>query len=258
MDATDLIRLWSVLTIVCSALVLIVLERIFPYQPQKFVRRGIGTDLIMYALVQSYIIGLLISYVISLIDDHTTFERWHAVRDLPLTVQFAVFFVTHDLYIYWFHRWQHANPILWRIHEAHHSTVDVDWLSGSRSHSLEILVNQTIEFGPILLFASPEIAVVKGAVDAVWGMYIHSNIDVKTGWLQYIINGPEMHRWHHAQDGAAHNKNFSTKLAIWDWMFGTAFYPADSKPSSYGIGIEYPQNYFKQHVYAFRRSDRNQ
>lgn len=258
MDATDLIRLWSVLTIVCSALVLIVLERIFPYQPQKFVRRGIGTDLIMYALVQSYIIGLLISYVISLIDDHTTFERWHAVRDLPLTVQFAVFFVTHDLYIYWFHRWQHTNPILWRIHEAHHSTVDVDWLSGSRSHSLEILVNQTIEFGPILLFASPEIAVVKGAVDAVWGMYIHSNIDVKTGWLQYIINGPEMHRWHHAQDGAAHNKNFSTKLAIWDWMFGTAFYPADSKPSSYGIGIEYPQNYFKQHVYAFRRSDRNQ
>jgi len=257
-DATDLIRLWSVLTIVCSALVLIVLERIFPYQPQKFVRRGIGTDLIMYALVQSYIIGLLISYVISLIDDHTTFERWHAVRDLPLTVQFAVFFVTHDLYIYWFHRWQHTNPILWRIHEAHHSTVDVDWLSGSRSHSLEILVNQTIEFGPILLFASPEIAVVKGAVDAVWGMYIHSNIDVKTGWLQYIINGPEMHRWHHAQDGAAHNKNFSTKLAIWDWMFGTAFYPADSKPSSYGIGIEYPQNYFKQHVYAFRRSDRNQ
>lgn len=258
MDAIDSIRLWSVVTIACSAFVLIVLERFFPYQPQRFARKGIGTDLIMYALVQSYVMGLLISYLISMIDDHTTLDRWHAVRDLPLTVQFAVFFITHDFYIYWFHRWQHSNPVLWRLHEAHHSTVDVDWLSGSRSHSLEILVNQTIEFAPILLLASPEIAVVKGAVDAVWGMYIHSNIDVRTGWLQYIINGPEMHRWHHARDGAAHNKNFSTKLAIWDWMFGTAFRPTDSKPGAYGIGIEYPQNYFKQHVYAFRRSDRNQ
>ena len=41
-----------------------------------------------------------------------------------------------------------ASPLLWRMHEAHHATADVDWLSGARSHALEILINQTIEFAP--------------------------------------------------------------------------------------------------------------
>ena len=63
----------------------------------------------------------------------------------------AFFFVVHDFYIYWFHRLQHRSAILWRIHEAHHATPEVDWLSGSRSHALEILINQTVEFAPIFL-----------------------------------------------------------------------------------------------------------
>ena len=43
-------------------------------------------------------------------------------------VQVLFFLVTHDFYIYWFHRWQHHNPVLWRTHEAHHSGKHVDWL----------------------------------------------------------------------------------------------------------------------------------
>jgi hypothetical protein len=39
---------------------------------------------------------------------------------------------------------------------------DVDWLSGARSHALEILINQTIEFAPIVLLgAAPEVALIK-------------------------------------------------------------------------------------------------
>jgi sterol desaturase/sphingolipid hydroxylase (fatty acid hydroxylase superfamily) len=126
---------------------------------------------------------------------------------------------------------------------------------------MEILINQTIEFAPILLLgAAPEIAIVKGFIDAVWGMYIHSNIDVHSGKLQYFINGPEMHRWHHANnDESVFNKNFSTKLAIWDWLFGTAFFPSDRKPAEYGLsGIVFPRNYLKQIIFAFRKfSDDN-
>jgi sterol desaturase/sphingolipid hydroxylase (fatty acid hydroxylase superfamily) len=35
-------------------------------------------------------------------------------------------------------RLQHRSPLLWRIHEAHHSVEDIDWVAGSRSHALEI------------------------------------------------------------------------------------------------------------------------
>lgn len=257
MHDLDQIRLWSAVAVVFAASTLILLERLFPYAKQQVLRTGFGTDLAMYALVQSFIVGMVISYIIHLIDEHTSVSRWSELRSQGLYVQFGIVFIVHDFYIYWFHRWQHRNAVLWRIHEAHHSGKEVDWLSGSRSHSLEILINQTIEFAPIVLFCSPEIAVIKGSVDAVWGMYIHSNIDVKSGWLQYILNGPEMHRWHHASDGEAHNKNFSTKLAIWDWLFGTAYRPRWTKPKAYGLDTEFPSNYFEQHVYAFRRNQRS-
>lgn len=255
MANADVISIGSLLVIVLSTLLLVMLERCIPYHKQRLLRNGFYTDLFMYGIIQSYILSLLISFVVSIVDEHTNLERWHTLRAMPIVAQSLMFLVVHDFYIYWFHRWQHSNTYLWRLHEAHHSTVDVDWLSGARSHSLEIVINQSIEFLPIVLFASPEIAVIKGTIDAVWGMYIHSNIDVRSGWLQYILNGPEMHRWHHALDANAHNKNFSTKLAIWDWLFGTAYYPRTIKPSAYGIDIDYPRNYFRQHGYAFRRSE---
>lgn len=163
-----------------------------------------------------------------------------------------VFLATHDFYIYWMHRLQHKNKWLWRIHEAHHSPQNVDWLSGSRSHAIEILINQTIEFLPIILLGSPpEVIAYKGAISAVWGMYIHSNINVSTGKLQLIINGPEMHRWHHTV-GKGRNRNFGTKLAIWDWIFGTAFLPDNMKADYYGLKINFPKNYIIQFIFAFR------
>jgi len=76
----------------------------------------------------------------------------------------------------------HGNKYLWRLHEAHHSPKKVDWLSGSRSHAFEILINQTVEFLPIVLLGSPpEVAAYKGVISAVWGMYIHANLGINTG-----------------------------------------------------------------------------
>ena len=141
---------------------------------------------------------------------------------------------------------------MWRLHEAHHSPASVDWLSGSRSHCVEILINQTVEFAPIVLLgASPEVIPLKGAISAIWGMYIHSNLNVHTGWLQWIINGPEMHRWHHAT-GKGMGSNFSTKLAVWDWMFGTAYLPSRERAAGYGIRSWFPKHYVGQTLYAFR------
>lgn len=243
--------------IVGWALTLIALERRFPYtRGQKLFRPGFFDDLVLYTLVQSWLLGHVIGWIITGID--ASVGRLHLVSGWPIWAQLVFFFVTHDFYIYWFHRAQHHNRWLWRIHEAHHSTRDVDWLSGSRSHSIEILINQTIEFAPIVLLGgAPEVAVMKGTIDAVWGMWIHSNVDVRTGLLQRVFNGPEMHRWHHAIEITEGGINFGTKLAIWDWLFGTAVLP-DEKPRGFGlVDDRYPSGWLQQHLYAFRRSDDN-
>jgi sterol desaturase/sphingolipid hydroxylase (fatty acid hydroxylase superfamily) len=249
------VRVWSLLSpalIVAGALTLIALERARPYTPgRRFLRDGFWDDLVGYALIQSYLLGLVIGRVSAWLDGATGLSRLHLVSGWSVPAQVAFFVVTHDLYIYTFHRLQHRSPLLWRIHEAHHATTDVDWLSGSRSHALEILINQTIEFAPlVLLGAAPEVALIKLTIDALWGMYIHSNVDVRSGRLQWIINGPEMHRWHHALE-IVDGVNFATKFAFWDWMFGTAHRPP-AKPAAFGIAEPFPNGYVAQQLYAFR------
>jgi sterol desaturase/sphingolipid hydroxylase (fatty acid hydroxylase superfamily) len=248
------LELLSPVVITAAAVLFVVLERVFPYDArQRLFREGFWTDLFWYTLVQSYVLALVISALIRTIDGWTHLSHLRLVSGWSPGGQIAFFFVTHDLYIYWFHRLQHRSSILWRIHEAHHSVNDVDWLAGSRSHALEILINQTIEFLPmVLLGADPRVPIIKGMIDAVWGMYIHSNINVHSGFLQRVLNGPEMHRWHHAREITTGGINFGTKLAIWDWLFGTARLPA-GKPSGYGLGdINFPHGYIAQHLFSFR------
>jgi sterol desaturase/sphingolipid hydroxylase (fatty acid hydroxylase superfamily) len=244
----------SMIIIVASAVLFIILERIFPYNKgQRILRTGFFDDLALYTIAQSYILGILIfNYIIYYIDNTTGVSRLQLFSKVPIWMQLVFFTLTHDLYIYWMHRWQHKNKWLWRIHEAHHSPEKVDWLSGSRSHAFEILINQTVEFLPIVLLGSPpEVVAYKGVISALWGMYIHSNLNVHTGKLQMFINGPEMHRWHHTT-GKGRNRNFATKLAVWDWIFDTAYFPSDAKAHEYGLITRFPAHYFNQFVYAFR------
>ena len=246
-------EIFSYSIIIGAAILFIILERIFPYnKDQKILREGFFNDLALYTIAQSYILGIIIfTFIIKTIDNSTGLSRFHLFSEIPIWIQLIFFTLTHDLYIYWMHRWQHRNKFLWRLHEAHHSPKKVDWLSGSRSHAFEILINQTIEFLPIVLLGSPpEVIAYKGMISAVWGMYIHSNLGIKTGLLKKLINGPEMHRIHHTT-GKGRNRNFATKLAIWDWIFGTAFLQ-EGKANEYGLKTFFPNNFFKQFIFAFR------
>jgi sterol desaturase/sphingolipid hydroxylase (fatty acid hydroxylase superfamily) len=247
---------WTILSpvlVVAGALVIIGLERVRPYDHQRLLRAGLAQDLIGYALIQSAVLSVIIRALVGAVDGWTGASRHGVVTGWPFWAQVALFVVSHDFYIYWFHRWQHRSPRLWRLHEAHHSAREVDWIAGSRSHALEILINQTIEVGAmVLLGASPDVMLCKGAISIVSGMWIHANVDVRLGWLGYLINGPEQHRWHHAIDYAPPGKNFATKFAIWDHLFGTSEVPA-RKPAGYGLAEPFPPGFLAQQAFAFRR-----
>jgi len=136
---------WAPAIIVAGALAIIALERWRPYDRQRFWRRGLGVDLIGYALIQSAVLSVVINGLVRLLAAATGAAQGHGlVSSWPFAAQLALFIVSHDLYIYWFHRAQHRVPLLWRLHEAHHSAREVDWIAGSRSHALEIVINQTI------------------------------------------------------------------------------------------------------------------
>jgi|SRR6185312_2941913 len=253
------VEIVTTVLLIVSALVIILLERKFPYRKGlPLFRDGFFVDFVWYTLIQSFFLKIVIfNYIIYPVDQHYHLSSLHLVTSWPIAAQVLFFLITHDFYIYWFHRWQHNSKVLWRTHEAHHSNKEVDWLSGSRSHVIEIIINQTIEFAPIILLgANPIIVPIKALIDAIWGMFIHSNLDVSLGKFKKIINGPEMHQWHHADYNQVFFANFSTKFSLWDWLFGTAYLP-DYKPEKYGLYYEYPHDYFLQHVFSVKRMDEN-
>lgn len=254
------IELGSAAAILVAALLFFVLERRFPYNRSQVrempaFRPGFLSDLALYGAFQSWVLGVFIGRVIERLDEASGASRLELLSGWPILLQLLFFVVTHDLYIYLFHRLQHRSRLLWRFHEAHHSNTEVDWLSGVRSHPVEIFINQTVEFAPIVLLgAAPEVAVLKGATSAIWGMFIHSNLDVRLGPFEKILNGPGMHRWHHATGREAYGRNFATKLSVWDWLFGTAYLPDPEvkRAARYGLDQDgYPQSYLGQVLHAF-------
>lgn len=243
--------------LVGSALLFIFLEKRYPYnRGERTFRQDFWLDLIGYGIIQSYVMGLVISYLIEFIDNSAGgISRLKLIGSWPIWAQVVLFIIWHDLNTYLIHRSQHRSRWLWRTHEAHHACAHVDWLSGLRSHSLEILMYQTVEYLPVILLgAAPEVPIYKGMANAFYGMYIHSNVSWKMGKLLYVFNGPELHRWHHARGNEeAYDRNYATKFSFWDYLFGTVYWPKTTA-TDYGVdGLDFPKGYIRQHLHAFRK-----
>jgi sterol desaturase/sphingolipid hydroxylase (fatty acid hydroxylase superfamily) len=242
-------------------IVMIIWERKRPYRKGlKFFREGFWVDVIWYSLIQSYFLKILIfDYIIAPVEKSHDWTGIHFLQGWPVAAQVVFFLVVHDFYIYWFHRLQHASKILWRTHEAHHSGKEVDFLEGSRSHVVEIIINQTVEFMPIILLgANPAVVPIKALLDAMFGMFIHGNVDVKIGKWKHLFNSPELHLWHHANYREVFHANFATKFSIWDYLFRTVYDPGH-KPGdnreNWGLYYDFPRDYFLQHAFSVKRFD---
>ena len=69
---------------------------------------------------------------------------------------------------------------------------------------------------------------------AFQGMVAHFNVDLRAGYLNYILMGTELHRYHHS---AAPNegKNYAAVVTVWDQLFGTFDYHPGSLPEALGV-----------------------
>lgn len=247
--------------LICWIIFIILMERLYPYRKGlKLFREGFWVDLVWYTIIQSFFLKILIfDYIIQPINTSFDWSEYQFVKHWSVPVQVLFFLITHDFYIYWFHRFQHSNKFFWRTHEAHHSGKEVDFLEGSRSHVAEIIINQTIEFLPIIVLgADPVVLPIKALLDAIFGMFIHANINVKLGKWKYIFNSPELHLWHHSNYQEVFHANFSTKFAFWDYLFGTVYFPGHkpgNERENWGLYYDYPKDYFLQHAFSVKRFD---
>ena len=75
--------------------------------------------------------------------------------------------------------------------------------------------------------------------------------------MKIIFNHPEMHIWHHALEIPAdrhYGVNFGLSLAIWDYLFGTAYIPFEGRDIPLGFDDldQFPQTFKGQIVHGFK------
>jgi len=220
-------------------------EKLFPRHAQQLRRPGLGTDLV-YGLagrglaIFGLVVGATFGALSLLWVPGLLLRPLMALLPHPLKV--AVAFLLFDALVYWGHRWSHEVPFLWRFHVIHHSSKQMDWVSGVRAHPLDGVVVAP----PLVLLISagfsPKLGGALVIVQLTVGLFLHANVRWRWSPLHRVVITPEFHHWHHADEPDARHTNYSTFLPVWDLLFGTYFMPADRRPQVYGTAQFVPDS----------------
>ncbi len=161
----------------------------------------------------------------------TATETGEGVR--PLRLVFAI--VSFDLVLYVLHRLNHTKWT-WAMHKVHHTPTHFDVGMAMRG-SVLYLVLFALAFSLIARLWALSLAetVWLSAVFFLFQWWIHSNVAVSLGALDFVLIGPRHHAMHHMRGGF--ERNFGGLLCAWDQLFGTyAHPPRDMKGATFGIG----------------------
>jgi sterol desaturase/sphingolipid hydroxylase (fatty acid hydroxylase superfamily) len=144
---------------------------------------------------------------------------------LPIWTNWIAAVIIFDFIIYLQHILFHFVPILWKLHQVHHSDLDIDVTTAIRFHPIEIILSLLIKLTAVAAFGFPPGAVLLFEVllNAA-AMFNHSNIYIPPlmdTFIRRLIVTPDMHRVHHSVIIDESNTNFGFSLSIWDRICGT-------------------------------------
>jgi len=214
-------------------------------------RRGYVADVLWATINGPGLSALEKAVFTSLVAAVPNAQSWAVLSGWPWWAQFALFFLFNDFLRYWLHRAYHASDLLWRIHRVHHSVREMDAMSVFRHHTLEAICKNGLIFLPLrMLGISTGVMVAYTCLDILKGYWHHANFRTHIGRLNYLLNSPELHWWHHAMEPRGQMANYGSVLSIWDWLFRTAYWPVGRWPREIGVdGLEnFPPDFVGQLV----------
>ena len=243
----------SYLAVILAAGAVTYFECVIPYDVSWQPRwADVKSDLLFMVAVQMVLpqlLGLLVAltlleYLESLA---LPMAGWWPVA-LPIWQQVVLMLLVAELLRYPLHIAAHNTKTLWRLHAVHHSPKKLYWLNVGRFHPVEKSLQYVLDTLPfILIGVGADVVSLYFVFYAVNGFYQHSNVDVRYGPLNYIVSGPELHRWHHSKLIHESNRNYGNNLIVWDLVFGTWFLPARARVGDLGLkNRDYPLDFFGQ------------
>lgn len=258
--------------LIAVSILCFLLERVSPWRKsQKVFRKGFLQDM-FWLVFNGHFLGLLLAMVTGkAVQLFNSFlfklglpvpESLALLAGAPLWLQFVFFFVLKDFIEWNIHRLLHNVPLLWEFHKLHHSIEELDWIGNFRFHWGEVVVYKTLSFLPlVILGVDGHVILAIAVVNTLMLDINHANLYIDWGPFKYLLNSPRMHVWHH--DVELHGKggqNFGIVLSVWDWLFGTVYWPEQrDEPNRLGFqGMgQYPRSIPGRIAYPFWKANKD-
>lgn len=251
---------WLILDLFIMALLFVPIELAFPKNKlQTKFHEEWRTDLIYFGI--SHLAIQLFGIITK--KPAVAFFGWMNMEDiqawvsgLPFLVELFLALLVTDIFQYWAHRFFHSHHYLWRFHAIHHSTENMDWLAGSRTHFIDIFFTRSISYIPLYVLGFSTLTFnVYIVFIAIHAVFIHANTGIKFGFLKYIITTPQYHHWHHCVESEHYGNNFAVVFPFIDKIFGTYYLPGDTWPKGTGlVDGSFPKGFMKQLAYPFTKN----
>ncbi len=200
---------------------------IFKFRTQMELRSTRWINNIALTLFNTVLVRLVVPSTVvalALFTDEQNWGLFHIFGLSPALNVFVSFFLL-DCVIFFQHMVFHYTPILWRLHQVHHSDTGFDVTTALRFHPIEILLSLGIKAAVIVVFGVNATAVIVFEVLLNFSaMFNHSNFRLpprlESAFRKLIVT-PDMHRIHHSVIVKETHSNFGFFLSWWDRLFGT-------------------------------------
>lgn len=161
--------------------------------------------------------------------------------DIPVWLSITVTLLFLDFAIYLQHIISHKWPLLWRLHQIHHTDLEFDASTAQRFHPLEIVISMFYKIALIFLLGANPVAVI--AFEIILNgcaTFNHSNVNiplaVDRGLRRFIIT-PDMHRIHHSTIKRETDSNYGFSISCWDRLCKTYTDKPIQTQTSMAIGL---------------------
>lgn len=248
---------WFLLDLLVMTVAFVPLERFWPLHPgQKTFRPEWTTDAFYFVATHlpAQLLTLTMVWPAAQVTKWVALPRFQAaVTGQPYWLQLIEAIFVADLAQYFIHRMFHRVPFLWRFHSVHHSIKTLDWIAGSRSHFIDIVVTRGLIMIPLALCGFPQ-SVLAGYIVFVsfHATLCHTDFRPAIRWLEPYFVTIRYHHWHHSADPDAIDVNFAIHIPLIDKLFGTQRLPRGTWPTRYGVTDDsVPPGFFAQLVHPF-------
>lgn len=255
--------------LVGASLVIYGLEILFPWRKnQPLIREHFWLDI--FYLFWNYFLFALVAYnalSMAAVEAFNDFLGLFGITNtvaikvdqLPGWLQLVIIFLVRDFMQWAIHRMYHHVDWMWEFHKVHHSTREMGFAALLRYHWMENILYRTLEYIPLAMigFGITDFFIVH-IFTLVLGQLGHANLKIPLGPFKYILNGPQMHLWHHARElpeSHPHGFNYGISLSLWDFLFRTNYWPSDDENLLVGLPDkeQFPEDFVGQTVEPFKR-----